>query len=207
MQEESANPVFAVIDHALYVKEGLDRGDAPVLSAEQATLKQLLSDESEFKRYTDISIELDIRYALVCWLDELFILSPAWGGQWNEQKLEVELFGTNDRAWKFWEKARRALTRADSDVLEVYYLCVMLGFRGELYDDPGALYAWTAAARSQVERNQVQAWVPPPELEPPSHVPPLHGRERFGRMVLRGGVALLILIPCAVLFLAQQLRR
>jgi type VI secretion system protein ImpK len=207
MQEETANPVFAVINHALEVKERLDRGEAPVLSAEQATLKQLLSDESEFKRYTDLSTELDIRYALVCWLDELFILSPAWGPQWNEQKLEVDLFGTNDRAWKFWEKARRALTRSDSDVLEVYYLCVMLGFRGELHDDPAALQAWTAAARSQIERNQVQAWVPPPELDPPSHVPPLHGRERFQRMVFRGGVALLILIPLAVFSLTQQLRR
>jgi type VI secretion system protein ImpK len=207
MQEETANPVFAVIDHALDVKERIERGETPVLSAEQATLKQLLSDESEFKRYTDMTTELDIRYALVCWLDELFILSPAWGEQWTEQKMEVEMFGTNDRAWKFWEKARRALTRSDSDVLEVYYLCVMLGFRGELRDDPATLQSWTAAARSQVERNQGQAWVPPAELDPPSDVPPLHGRERFARMVFRGGVALLILIPCAVFFLAQQLRR
>ena len=207
MQEETANPVFAVIDHALDVKERLDRGEEPVLSAEQATLKQLLSDESEFKRYTDLTTELDIRYALVCWLDELFILSPVWGTPWTEQKLEVDMFGTNDRAWKFWEKARRALTRSDSDVLEVYYLCVMLGFRGELRDDPATLLAWAAAARSQVERNQGQAWVPPPEVDPPTDVPPLHGRERFGRMVFRGGVAMLILIPCAVFFLAQQLRR
>jgi type VI secretion system protein ImpK len=207
MQEEIANPVFAVIDHALDVKTQLDRGLAPVLSAEQATLKQLLSEESEFQRYADLTGLLDIRYALVCWLDEIFVLSSAWGAQWNEQKLEVDLFGTNDRAWKFWEKARRALTRSDSDVLEVYYLGVMLGFRGELQDDPAALQAWTAAARSQIERNQAQAWVPPPELDPPSHVPPLPGRERFGQMAVRGGVALLILIPCAVFFLVQQLRR
>ena len=207
MQEEIANPVFAVIDHALDVKAQLDRGRAPVLSAEQATLKQLLSEESEFQRYSDVTALLDIRYALVCWLDEMFVLSSAWGAQWNEQKLEVDLFGTNDRAWKFWEKARRALTRSDSDVLEVYYLGVMLGFRGELHDDPAALQAWSAAARSQIERNQAQVWAPPPELDPPSHVPPLHGRERFGQMVVRGGVALLILIPCAVFFLVQQLRR
>jgi type VI secretion system protein ImpK len=206
MHEETANPVYDVIARALDVKERLERGDAPVFSAEQATLKQLLADESRSGRYTDPTADPDIRYALTCWVDELLILNSAWGKQWNEHKLEVELFGTNDRAWKFWEKARRALTRLDGDVLEVYYLCVMLGFRGELLDDPAGLQAWTAAARSQVERNQVQAWVPPPELDPPSHVPPLHARERFGRMVLRGGVALLILIPCAIFFLAQQLR-
>ena len=207
MHEETANVFYDVISRALDVKEKLERGEAPVFSAEQATLKQMLADESESSRYSDVTTEMDIRYAIVCWIDELFILNSAWGTQWNEHKLEVELFGTNDRAWKFWEKARRALTRLDSDVLEVYYLCVMLGFRGELGDDVAGLQAWTAAARSQVERNQVQAWVPPPELDPPSHVPPLHGRERFGRMVFRGCVALLILIPCAIFFLAQQLRR
>ena len=37
MQEEIANPVIAVIDHALDVKAQLDRGQLPVLSAERAT--------------------------------------------------------------------------------------------------------------------------------------------------------------------------
>ena len=64
----------------------------------------MLSDEGDFKQYTDVTTELDIRYAMVCWIDELFILNSVWGTQWNEQKLEVDLFGTNDRAWKFWEK-------------------------------------------------------------------------------------------------------
>ena len=137
MQEEIADLVHAVIDHGLDVKERLDRGEAPVLRPSRRRLKQLLSGRERGQAATPTSTtELDIRYALVCWLDELFILDPAWGTQWNEHKLEVALFGTNDRAWKFWEKARRPLTRTDSDVLEVYYLCVMLGFRGELRDDP-----------------------------------------------------------------------
>ena len=139
---------------------------------------------------------LDIRYALVCWLDELFVLDPPGGRSWNEQKLEVALFGTNDRAWKFWEKARLRLTRSETDVLEVYYLCVMLGFRGELRDDPERLQAWAAVARGQIEQGPGQAWPAPPELDPPGR-PAAQGPGALQTMMVRCGVALMLLIPVA----------
>ena len=43
------------------------------------------------------------------WLDELFILYSSWESAWNERKLEGSLYGSNDRAWRFWEQARIAL--------------------------------------------------------------------------------------------------
>ena len=71
---------------------------------------------------------LGVRYGLTCWLDELFILYSPWERLWNERKLEASLYGTNDRAWRFWEQARLAESRAGSSALEVFYLCVILGF-------------------------------------------------------------------------------
>src|SRR5205823_4923639 len=138
-------------------------------------LERLLQGETEARRYADLGAELEIRYALVCWLDELFVVDSPWGAAWNEHKLEVAMFGTNDRAWKFWEKARKAAGRSEVDVLEVYYLCVMLGFRGELRGEPEKLTAWAAVTRAQLEEAAKQAWTPPPELDPPSDVPPLRG--------------------------------
>ena len=40
------------------------------------------------------------RYLLACWLDELFVVDTALSRQWNENKLEMLMFGTNDRAFR-----------------------------------------------------------------------------------------------------------
>ena len=37
--------------------------------------------------------------------------------------------------------------------------------------------------------------VAPPELEPPSNVPPLGGRRRMLRLVVTGGLIVLVLVP------------
>jgi type VI secretion system protein ImpK len=207
MQDETANLVHAVFRQGLDLKGRLERGEPPNLAVEQIALERLLSEESEAGRYADLSGNLDIRYALVCWLDEIFILDSTWGELWNEHKLEVIIFQTNDRAWRFWEKARRAAARSDTDVLEVYYLCVILGFRGELRGDTEQLNAWVTVSRTQIEKAQGQAWVAPPELEPPSNVPPLRGEQKFQTMVLRAAVALLLLIPVVAFFVVLQLGR
>jgi type VI secretion system protein ImpK len=207
MQDETAAMVHAVIGRGLELKRRLERGDSPELATEQAALEQGLSGESEASRFTDMATRMEVRYALVCWLDEVFVLDPVWGGQWNEHKLEVSIFGTNDRAWMFWEKARRASNRTDTDVLEVYYLCVLLGFRGELRDDPAKLQAWTTVARGQIEKGPSQSWPAPPELDPPGNVPPLKGQEALQTMMVRCGVALMLLIPIAAFLVVLRVGR
>jgi type VI secretion system protein ImpK len=207
MQDETAAFVHTVIRNGIGLKNRLARGEALSLATEQAALERLLSRESDASRYADLSTELEIRYALVCWLDEIFVLDPVWGPEWNEHKLEGTMFETNDRAWKFWEKARRAAARSATDVLEVYYLCVMLGFRGELLDAPEKLRSWSEVTRAQIERSEGENWVSPPELDSPSKVPPLHGLERLQRMVVRGAVLMLVLIPLAAFFVVLQFGR
>lgn len=218
MQEAIANLVHPVFAYGLRLKERLGRGEAPTFEIEQAALKGLLLSDIEARRWADFGGDseaggegrtrssqqfLGIRYALACWLDELFILDSPWSGRWNERKLEVALYGTNDRAWKFWEQARLAEARAGADAVEVFFLCVMLGFRGELAEESERLQAWVAATRSQVTRRHQQEWLYPPELEPPSNVPPLVGAAGFRRMLVAAGVAVLVLVPLMA-FLARQ---
>src|SRR5262245_55589884 len=128
MREELANLVYPVLSRALAIKERLDRGESPEIDVEQAALKGFLQSDAEARRVPDYGgeVEMDairgvalfegetrrkeiflgVRYALTCWLDELFILDTKWEKEWNEQKLEMALYGTNDRAWKFWEQAQ-----------------------------------------------------------------------------------------------------
>jgi hypothetical protein len=81
----------------------------------------------------------------------------------------------------------------------------MLGFRGELADQPEKVEAWASAALARISRSQGQEWVLPPELEPPINVPPLHGRDRMQKMVLFGGAFALVFILIATAFIVLNL--
>jgi type IV/VI secretion system ImpK/VasF family protein len=147
------------------------------------------------------SIE-DIRYALTCWLDELFILSSPWDSEWTESKLEARLFGSNDRAWRFWERAYAVELQPRSDALEVFYLCVSLGFRGDLAERPEELRVWLDRALRRIE--DLEPEPVPAALEPPCDVPPLHGRSRFRSMLLVAGIVALASIPALALNLLAR---
>ena len=225
MHESIARTVHPVLTYGLALKEQLRRGGSPVIATEQSALETLLTlhapasgaeahDRAEGdgagghaeNRAGRAGERLQtIRYALVCWLDELFILDSAWETPWNERKLEVSLYGTNDRSWKFWETARRPETRTDGDVLEVLFLCVMLGFRGDLRDRPDELREWVEATRAQLAARDGLDWPYPPESEPPIHVPALHGRDQLRRVVFAGAAVVLASIPVVAFLLVRRL--
>ncbi len=220
MREEIASLVHPVMTYALALKERLDLGESPNMEKEQAVLKGLLGTDMEARRLIDYGGDtslgsdqtimgsirsnegrrsqdnfLGIRYALACWLDEIFVLDDRWGSDWNEYKIESALYGSNDRAWKFWEQARRAESRPSSDALEVYFLCVMLGFRGELRENPEKLASWINAVQNRLAKSQSKEWSGPGSREFPGDAAPRYGLEKFKRMMLVAGLAFLICVP------------
>jgi hypothetical protein len=148
---------------------------------------------------------LGVGYPLACWVDELFTLNSPVAGAWNERKFEAEFYATNDRAWRFWRQARMAADRPIDDDLEVFYLCAVLGFRGEWVDDPGQLRAWLGTTRDRLVKGLRKEWVGPPALDPPVKAYPRHGKARLRRMAVTAGIAGLLAIPVAVLLVARQL--
>jgi type VI secretion system protein ImpK len=222
MREEIANLVYPVIQQGLLLRERLEQGEPVDLNAEQARLRSLLLSEGESRKWVDYGGEratasladtgdgsaerfMGIRFALVCWLDELFVVSSSAADQWNERKLEGEIYGSNDRAWKFWRQAEAAVLRPTTDALEAYFLCVQLGFRGELRDEPEKLQSWVSATKSKVAKIKNQEWAYPLEFEPPTYVPPHHGRDQLQRMVFTGGIVLLCLIPVLAFLMVHRL--
>src|SRR5208337_1105060 len=93
------------------------------------------------------------RYAIVSWIDEMLVDST-WSGAewWSNNVLEVELFNSRLCFEEFYIRAKQAAMLAQRDALEVFYLCMMLGFRG-LYRDP-------EVSQSFIEANNL-----PPDLE------------------------------------------
>ena len=83
------------------------------------------------------------KYALVTWIDEVLIEAP-WeaAGYFKNNKLEFEVFHSADAYVEFYRKAQEATGLRKKDALEVYYVCVIMGFRG-LYRDPAQSAALT----------------------------------------------------------------
>jgi type VI secretion system protein ImpK len=226
MHEDLATLVHPVLRYGLDLHERLARGEPASLDKEQAALKGLLLTDMDAGRYPDFGGDpatagvaqgasemagfrggsrfLGVRYALACWLDEIFIGDSPWAAQWNEKKMEVALYGTNDRAWKFWEQAQLAEARFTPDALEAFFLCVILGFRGDLIEDLPKLQTWVSALQARLIKAQAQAWQPPAEREPPVHVPPLRGPEQLRNAILYMVVVLLIMIPAVAVLVVQR---
>ncbi len=97
------------------------------------------------------------KYALVSWIDEMLVETP-WTGRdwWSNNVLEMEMFNTRLCSEKFYEKARQASALTNRDALEVFYVCVVLGFRG-LYRDENLAASF------------IQAYNLPPDLSSWAH--------------------------------------
>lgn len=74
------------------------------------------------------------RFAVAAYLDEM-VLNSSWRAkeEWSSQPLQYELFGTHEAGVEFFrrlEAVRNGIT-ANPDLLELYYLCLALGFEGQ----------------------------------------------------------------------------
>ena len=78
----------------------------------------------------------DVKFALVAFLDET-ILSPQNNfdlrSEWEQNPLQLEYFKEHLAGVKFFERLDHLLAdiEREVDVVEVYYLCLLLGFKGK----------------------------------------------------------------------------
>jgi len=207
MREEIANLVFPVLTQGLRLKERLTSSDPPDFRSAQKELQGMLLADARAARYPDFGGEaapapgggragdrfLGIRYALVCWLDEVMIADTPWKEEWTENKMEQALYESNDRAWQFWEQADRAAREGRTDALEAFFLCAMLGFRGDKQADE--VRDKLKEFQDQIDAGQEREWTGPVGGQPKSFVPPLQGEQRKQKMLFYAIVSLLLLIP------------
>lgn len=219
MRDDIANLVYPVISHGLALKDRLASGDRPNIQTEQAALKGLLGSATQSAPWGSDGAPvmasmapgraaggfLGIRYALTCWLDEIFVDS-VWGGEWNEQKLEQALYHSNLRYEKFWDQARLAEAMPGSDAHEAFLLCVLLGFRGRLGEDGNALRSWVETARTRIGKTQGSGapTVPEAAMEPDVRVLPWV--DRYQQMTRICSVGLLALVPIFAFLIVMLLR-
>jgi type VI secretion system protein ImpK len=139
------------------------RANRPVATDAEAfrlQVKQLLSGADQEARrlgYDPAFVRLAI-YAFVAFLDESVLNStqPMFAG-WARQPLQEEVFGDHMAGETFFAHLDELLSRQDSeevaDVLEVFLLCMLLGFHGRYgIGDGGGLHARIATAQEKIQR-------------------------------------------------------
>jgi type VI secretion system protein ImpK len=76
----------------------------------------------------------EAKYAIVALMDEAVLSVPgACRDYWISRPMQLDYFGDNIAGQEFYEKLQKLLLQPENkkDVLEVYYLCLALGFEGK----------------------------------------------------------------------------
>jgi len=131
------------------------------------------ADQEARKRgYSGDAIQLAI-FAVVAFLDESILNSrnPLFV-DWPRKPLQEELFGTHMAGEVYFQNLQKLLGQPDSpelvDLLEVYYLCVLLGFGGRYsMGNKGDLRAIMDAVADKIRRVRGT----PPDLSPMWRLP------------------------------------
>lgn len=143
MTPKLAQAVDPIYLHVLDLLDRIGDGQEPDAPQEQLRIRALL-DQAEALVGRGEQWEL-AKYALVSWIDEMLV-DAEWQGRdwWSNNVLEVELFKTRLCNEQFYVRAKQASNLSGRDALEVFYVCVVLGFRG-LYRDPNLAAMFTEA--------------------------------------------------------------
>lgn len=147
--------VFTIVVRVRYNRQAVTNADS--FRAEMKKLLRVAEQEALSRGYSAEDVK-HVIFALVAFLDESVLGSrnPAFA-DWPRLPLQAEMFGRLLAGEIFFQELQKALNRPDSqelsDLLEVYSLCLLLGFKGR-YAAGGAgdLRSMIAAAREKIRR-------------------------------------------------------
>lgn len=155
MRPEFAKAVDPIFLATLQFIERVEQNGRLVAADERATLLRKI-DDAELKLGNTTEWQL-AKYALCAWIDALLIDAPWQGkGWWKDNCLEKKYFGRRDAHEAFYQRAIDAANLGPKDALEVYYLAVVLGFRG-FYVDSDAGYRASIVNAHRLP-DTIEAW-------------------------------------------------
>jgi type VI secretion system protein ImpK len=149
---KAVDPIFLA---TLGFVERIEQSDRLVAADERATLLRKI-DDAEVQLGNTPEWQLS-KYAICAWIDALLIDAP-WPGKgwWKENCLEKKYFGRRDAYEAFFQRSAEAANLGRKDALEVYYLAVVLGFRG-FYDDSDSNYKENIISSLRLP-NRIEDW-------------------------------------------------
>ena len=154
--------------------------------------------EARKRGYTAEDIQLAI-FAVVAFLDEsIFNLRSPVFADWPRQPLQEEFFGHHIAGEVFFQHLQKLLganeNHTTADVLEIYHLCMLLGFAGR-YSIGGRAELRSLMEQTAEKIRRIRKT--PPDLSPRWRIPPeavqVSGKDPMLKRFLIGAVACLAL--------------
>ncbi len=157
--KEKFNPLLACCQALLHIAMQFHTGDKGASLALDYRDKIMgVFDELEHQAYEKqipLAEVQHAKFALVAFMDEV-VLSSVWPGraEWMGKPLQLTFFGEHLAGERFFERLSelRQTGAQHIDVLEIYYVCLQLGFEG-MYRMRGLeqLMALQVDLRSQID--------------------------------------------------------
>lgn len=213
MTPEFAAVVNPTIHFVLDTAEELRSGRSAPLPGKRQQIRNLLDEAGRVAALNSAAVseqEFELaRRGLIYWIDEVLTVADS---NWQTMTLEWEFFNSQNRAFKFYVDGELEAKRSSANVIELWYLCVVLGFEGEIINAfsehlkqsvPPELNAdefrrqWAQALASQIQREKF-ADLPEQPLE--GDLRPLTGGSQLA--VASGFAAGLLFITLIVVVLA-----
>ena len=176
--------------------------DADTFRAQMRQALRVAEQEARGRGCTAEDVK-QVIFAVVAFLDESVLTSrnPVFVN-WPRLPLQAELFGHQLAGEIFFQELQKALNRSDSqetaDLLEVYYLCMLLGFKGR-YAAGGDLRSIMAATQEKIRRIRGPIGALSPRGAIPTDTLRTVQSDRVSRIL--GRVALITFVTVALLFI------
>lgn len=157
-----AGPIFDLI---LRLKAGIV-APSNELRPQVAAMLQDFEKRAERYRFNHKIVQVS-KFALAAFVDEVVLMNNfPLRDQWEKYALQLEYFGEQLAGNKFFEKLESMLHQIDvtADAVEVYYFCMLLGFKGRyaVYEQEKLLSIIQATANALVKAGKIV----PIELSP-----------------------------------------
>jgi type VI secretion system protein ImpK len=147
--------VFTIVVRLRYNRQAVTNAES--FRADMKKHLRAAEHEARQRGYSPEDVK-QVIFALVAFLDESVLSSrnPAFA-DWPRLPLQAELFGHQLAGEIFFQELQKVLNRPDShevsDLLEVYCLCLLLGFKGRYAaGGSGDLRGLISAAQEKIRR-------------------------------------------------------
>jgi type VI secretion system protein ImpK len=180
---------------------------SPGLRVAAQGLLQEIERRGATLRYADQQIKA-VKFALTAFVDETVLTTNfPLREEWEKFPLQLEYFGESLAGVKFFERLDELLKQieADAEVVEVYYLCLLLGFKGKykvyMEDQLQELINNTAAQLKRVGRLQESELSPHWKVRDQPEPPRDSSLPLWAKVGAAAGLVLVVLIYLVLLLL------
>ncbi|HXJ88546.1 MAG TPA: DotU family type IV/VI secretion system protein [Candidatus Binatia bacterium] len=195
--------VFTAVVRLRYHRQAVS--DAETFRAQMRQALRMAEQEARSRGCSAEDVK-QVIFAVVAFLDESVLTSrnPVFVN-WPRLPLQAELFGHQLAGEIFFQELQKSLNRSDSqetaDLLEVYFLCMLLGFKGR-YAAGGDLRSIMAATQEKIRRIRGPIGALSPRGAIPADAVRMVQTDRVSRVL--GRVALVMAGIVVVLFVLYK---